>query len=269
MSRAGYLEALRKGIRWSTKKNSGQQDYEEYLMSPAEWTAAFIKGLAKLMLIAYVFYRSMAAFFITLPGLFFYMARERKKIVEKRRHELMLQFREMMHAVIAGLQAGYSIENSFIHAYEDMRLLYGSDSMICCELKLIARKLKNNVNIEDALDDMAVRAHVQDITDFAEVFRIAKRSGGDLPGILRNSADLISDRIEVQREITTQISAKKMEQGIMDLVPFGIILYIDTTSPGFFAPLYHSVFGVAVMSAMLAVYIGAYLLAGKILDIAY
>lgn len=181
----------------------------------------------------------------------------------------MLQFREMMQAVIAGLQAGYSIENSFVHAYEDMRLLYGAGAMISRELKTIARKLKNNQNIEDALDDLAKRAQIQDITDFAEVFRIAKRSGGDLPGILRNTADLIGDRIEVQREIATQISSKKMEQGIMDLVPFGIILYIDATSPGFFDPLYHSVFGVAVMSGMLAVYIGAYLLAEKILDIKY
>ena len=116
---------------------------------------------------------------------------------------------------------------------------------------------------------MAKRTHVQDIKDFAEVFRIAKRSGGDLPGILRNTADLISDRIEVSREINTQIASKKMEQKIMDLVPFGIILYIDTTSPGFFDPLYHSVFGVAVMSVMLLVYLAAYLLAEKILDIAY
>ena len=269
MSRAGLLGALRKETRWSIKKNSALQDYDDYLLSPGEWLFALVKGAAILMLIAYVFYRSIAAFIIALPGLALYLIRERRNTVRRRRHELMLQFREMMHAVIAGLQAGYSIENSFVHAYEDMKLLYGADAMISRELKSIARKLKNNQNIEDVLDDLAKRAHIQDITDFAEVFRIAKRSGGDLPGILRNTADLIGDRIEVQREIATQISSKKMEQGIMDLVPFGIILYIDATSPGFFDPLYHSPFGVAVMSGMLAVYIGAYLLAEKILDIKY
>ena len=230
---------------------------------------AIIKGTAILMLVSYVFYRSAIAFFIALPFLIVYLIKERRKTMRKRRHELMLQFREMMHAVIASLQAGYSVENAFIHSYEDMRLLYGSDAMISNELMLIARKLNNNENIEDALDEFAKRAHVQDITDFSEVFRIAKRSGGDLPAILNNTADLISDRIEVEREIATQISSKKMEQNIMDLVPFGIILYIDATSPGFFDPLYHSVFGVAVMSCLLAVYAGAYMLAEKILDIAY
>ena len=245
------------------------QDYDEYLLSPGEWILALMKGIAILLLIAYVFYRSPVAFFIALPALAVIIVKERRSTVDKRRHELMLQFREMMHGVIAGLQAGYSIENAFVQVYEDMCLLYGPGAMISCELKTLRRKLRNNLNIEDALDDMAKRAHVQDITDFAEVFRIAKRSGGDLPAILRNTADLISDRIEVQREINTRISAKKMEQGIMNLVPFGIILYIDTTSPGFFDPLYHNVFGVAVMTVLLAVYIAAYVLAGKILDIEY
>ena len=66
-----------------------------------------------------------------------------------------------------------------------------------------------------------------------------------------------------------QISAKKMEQTIMDLVPFGIILYIDATTPGFFDSLYHNAAGMALMTALMAVYLAAYLMAEKILDIAY
>ncbi len=227
------------------------------------------QGIGILALFAYVFYRSVIVFVLLLPALLPFLKFRRKSYVRKRKEELTLQFREMMHAVIAGLQAGYSIENAFVHAYEDMRLLYGRDAMICAELLHINRELRNNHNLEDVLNDLAVRSHIQDIRDFAEVFRIAKRSGGDLPGILKNTADLISDKIEIRREIATQISAKKMEQTIMDLVPFGIILYIDATTPGFFAALYHNVVGVALMSVMMAVYVAAYLMAEKILDIAY
>ncbi len=227
------------------------------------------KGMAVLALIAYVFYRSSVAFFLMLPLLLLYIVVERRRMAEKRKKDLMLQFRELMHAIIAGLQAGYSIENAFLHAYDDMRLLYGRNAQISRELQLINRELKNNVNLEDVLDDWAKRSHVQDITDFAEVFRIAKRSGGDLPGILHNAADLIGERIEVEREITTLIASKKMEQSIMNLVPFGIILYIDASSPGFFDPLYHNAFGIALMTVLLAVYAAAYLLARKILKIVF
>ena len=238
-------------------------------LSFAEWLYALLRGCGLMALIAYVFYRAVPAFILLTPALIPFLKRERKKRAERRKEELVLQFREMMHALIAGLQAGYSIENAFLNATEDMILLYGKGSMITKELMHINRELRNNVNLEDVLDDWARRAKIPDITDFAEVFRIAKRSGGDLPGILHNTAELISDRIEVQREIGTQIAAKKMEQGIMDLVPFGIILYIDATSPGFFDSLYGNAFGVILMSVLLGVYLAAYLLAEKILKIAY
>ena len=252
-----------------TGTSSGPQDYEEYTLSKAELTTGLVKGSGIILLFAYIFYRSALFAVLASPLLIFYLKRERKLCIVKRKDNLTLQFREMMYSVIAGLQAGYSIENCFRRALEDMLLLYGKNSLICTELVYINRELRNNKNIEDVLDAFAVRAHVQDISDFSEVFRIAKRSGGDMPSILKNTADLISDKIEVRREINTQISAKKMEQGIMNLVPFGIIFYIDATSPGFFDPLYHNVTGVALMSAMMAVYLGAYILGEKILNISY
>jgi len=187
----------------------------------------------------------------------------------KRKEQLTVQFREMMIAVIASLQAGYSIENAFLRTYEDLCLLFGKRSMIARELLGMNRELRNNRNIEEILQEFSARSHIPEIADFAEVFRIAKRSGGDLPSILQHTADLISQKIDVRREIATQISAKKMEQLIMDLVPFGIILYIDATSPGFFEPLYHNGMGVILMTVLLGVYITAYLMAQKILNIAY
>ena len=175
----------------------------------------------------------------------------------------------MMHSVIAALQAGYSVENAFEHSYDDLILLYGKNEIIPKEIEVINRNLRNNHNLEEVLTDLADRTHVKDIADFAEVFRIAKRSGGDLTAILGNTAETISDRIEVRREIAVGISDKKMEQKIMDMVPFGIIFYIDATSPGFFDPLYHNLLGVALMTAMLAIYVFAFLLGEKILDIRY
>lgn len=268
--RTGRLsERLQSVIRCNGPKNSEPPDYDTYALNGAETAFCLVQGVGILVLFSYVFYRSVIVFFLLLPALLPFLKYRCKSYVRKRKEELTLQFREMMHAVIAGLQAGYSIENAFVHTYEDMRLLYGKDAMISEELMRIRRELRNNRNLEEVLEDWAVRSHIPEIRDFAEVFRIAKRSGGDLPGILKNTADLISEKIEVRREIATQISAKKMEQTIMNLVPFAIILYIDATTPGFFDVLYHNVVGVVLMSAMMVLYLAAYLMAQKILDIAY
>ena len=116
--------------------------------------------------------------------------------------------------------------------------------------------------------DFAKRSHINDIYDFVEVFAIAKRRGGDFGKIIKNTADIISDKIEVKREITTMISAKRLEQSIMNVVPFAIILYINFTSPGFFDPLYHNFLGIVIMSVLLAVYMAALFLADRIIQTA-
>ena len=218
-------------------------------------------------LFTYIFYRSFIAFLILCPVTVFVLRKEKNKYHDKRKSDLTIQFRELMNSLISSLQAGYSIENSFIRAYQDMAMLFTEKSYICDELGFIVKALRNNRNIEELLYDFGVRSDVRDIKDFAEVFKIAKRSGGDLPGMIGQTADVINEKIEVNRKISTIISSKKMEQSIMNVVPFGIVLYIDASSPGFFDSLYHTPVGIAVMTGVLGVYIFAYLLAEKITDI--
>ena len=54
---------------------------------------------------------------------------------------------------------------------------------------------------------------------------------------------------------------------IMSLMPVGIILYLQMTSPGFLNVLYGNPFGIAAMSICLAIYATAYWLGRKIVDI--
>lgn len=250
-------------------QSSGQpESYDNYRMNIREIICYGLQGVGIAALVSYVFYRSAIVFLLLLiPELIFLLRQKKKNLLHRRKEELNLQFKEMMHAVIAGLQAGYSIENAFTHAYQDICLLYGKQSMMAKELFHLTMELRNNRNIEDVLSDFAARCQIADIRDFAEVFHIAKKSGGNLVGILKNTADIISDKIEVKREITTMISAKRLEQRIMDIVPFAIILYIDASSPGFFDGMYHNPVGIAIMTVLLAVYIAAYLMAEKIIHI--
>jgi hypothetical protein len=53
----------------------------------------------------------------------------------------------------------------------------------------------------------------------------------------------------------------------MNLFPIFIVLYIDSTSPGFFNLMYSTLIGRAVMTVCLIIYLFAYYLSGKLLDI--
>ena len=88
-----------------------------------------------------------------------------------------------------------------------------------------------------------------------------------MPSIIRSSVDVIRMKMEVKKKIETMISAKKMEQNIMNVVPFAILIYINATSPGFFDCLYHNPAGILIMTVLFAIYLVAYFLAQKIIQI--
>ena len=75
--------------------------------------------------------------------------------------------------------------------------------------------------------------------------------------ILLNKVDLVdgdtAEQIAVKMTESEQIAllfeSKRFEQKIMNVVPVAIMLYIGLTSPGYFAPLYGNLRGIALMSA--------------------
>ena len=102
---------------------------------------------------------------------------------------------------------------------------------------------------------------------FAETFAVAKRSGGELAAIMEHTASVMAGKMRVREEILNMTAEKRFEQRLMNLLPFLIILYIDLTSPGFFAVMYGTAAGRAVMTGCLAAYIGALFAAEWILKI--
>lgn len=138
--------------------------------------------------------------------------------------------------------------------------MYGEDALICRELRVVRRGLNINVPLEELLADFGERSGCEEVVQFAEVFAIAKRSGGNLAEIIRSSAELIGRKSELRREIDTLLSGKRMELNIMKIMPFAILTYIGAANPGYFDMLYAGLRGRLIMTGCLAAYVGAYLL---------
>ncbi|MCH4192520.1 MAG: hypothetical protein LKF52_09445 [Butyrivibrio sp.] len=220
-----------------------------------------------IILFGQFFYRSWIATAILTPLFFpFYLSFKKKK--EKRNcHELGNQFRDAILSVSASQKAGYSIENAFIAARKDMIQLHGKNSVIDRELLKITKGLANNIVLEKMLYELGERSRNADIREFAQVFAVAKRSGGNMTETMAGTIELIGKRMEVENEIEVLISARRMEARIMEAVPFGIVFYIELTNRGFFAPLYHNPAGIFLMTVCMTAYIAAYLMTERIIEI--
>lgn len=254
-------------ITKSKKQQKTELNYAEYYFTVQELAGSILLGCVGAGVVSRLFFDSMLAFVLLLPAVYLFLLKRRDSLCRSRKQKLEKEFRDVILSVSANLQAGYSIENAFKESYRDINMLYGEGSLMAGELFLMMRRLRNNEQLEDIIMDMGIRSDVKDIRDFAEVFKIAKRNGGSLAGMIHNTARIIEGKGEVRREIDTIMSEKRMEQQIMQVMPFGMMLYVSITSPGFFNGLYHTPMGILLMSACLVVYGISCMLAEKILRI--
>lgn len=227
----------------------------------------FLEGAALAAAAAWLFYQSAAAVVILMPlGIPFSVYREKGRR-EKEKRILSEQFRDMLGSVNNALRAGDSPENAFREGYREMVYEYGERALISRELVRVVNGLDNRIPLETLLEDFAARADTEEIREFAEVFRIAKRGGGNMVEILARTSVLIEERLDVENEIRVMLGNRRLEQRIMDITPFMIIFYIGLTSPGFFDVLYHNLTGAAFMTVCLAAYLAALVISEKILDV--
>ena len=236
-------------------------------LSRRDKTKCILEGIAIMLLFSWFFYHSFLALPFLIPVYLMYQKERGKFLCKKRKKETAIQFKDAIMAVSVSQKAGYSVENAFKQSYSDMILLYGKESVICKEWNVIISGLKNNVPVEKLLHDFGKRSGVEDVIEFAQIFSIAKRRGGNLTEMIERSAAIIEEKAEIEKEIQVIISARHMEQKIMNMVPFGILLYVGAASKGFFHVLYKNAAGVMIMTVCLLIYLGAVYLSSKIVDI--
>ncbi|MGN0377107.1 MAG: type II secretion system F family protein [Suilimivivens sp.] len=249
---------------WKSLKQRALENEEFISVSLKEKLLLYGKSISVVLLINYCFYQSPVAFLpLFIPGFFFYRMEE-KELLHKKKEDARQQFKEMLLLTVAGQKAGYSVENAFLKSYEDLANLYGRESSICRMLKELETGLINSCKASDLWKSIGDKIDISEIKEFAAVFAIAKESGGNMTSIMERTAENIGSRAETQKEIETLLSARKLEQKIMNVMPFFLMLYINVTSPGYFSGLYHSFQGAVIMTICLVVYLLAYLLGVKI-----
>jgi len=222
------------------------------------------ESAALICFFAWFFYRSPAAVLFLIPLAIPYIRFRRKQKTEKYREQLTEQFKEALGSMLTAMKAGFSAENAVRETYEEMKFLYGAQSPICREFQKICRGLDSHVPLEQLMNDFGEYSRIEAIREFAQTFTIAKRSGGNMTEIMSRTVRILQDGMDVEKEINILVSARKLEQRIMNLVPFLIVGYVSVASRGFFTPLYHNPAGIFIMSICLAVYVTAFAISEKI-----
>lgn len=240
------------------------ENYNIYRFTAKERFMIFSEGFIQVVILGYLFYKSIWGIILLGPVIYLYYIKKRNELIDKRKWQLNLEFRDAINSLSAALSAGYSAERAFMEAVKDLKNMYPQGAMIINEFNYISNQIQMNITVENALSDFANRCAVEDIISFTEVFKTAKRTGGEITQIIKFTSNLISDKLEIKREIMTMIAAKKFEATIMKFVPVGILCYLSISSPDLLKPLYHNPFGILIMTILLLIYLFTYRVIDKI-----
>lgn len=242
-------------------------DYREYQLSAIEKAKVLVVSAGVSAVIAYVFYCSIWG--MVLVPAFYVLLKKRmgNELQRKRAEDLQAHFMHGMQILNTALQAGLSMENAWREVQKETGALYGEDSDFFREIKEMNRTVALNMPIERLFLDFAHRSGVEDMISFAEIFDYGKRSGGNWKKIIDQTVLRMYERYETQKEIEVLLAAKKLEQQVMNLVPIGMLLFLQIASWDYIKVLYHNPLGILCMSVCLVAYGASVFLSEKIMKI--
>ncbi|MDR0500670.1 MAG: hypothetical protein LBG97_05430 [Coriobacteriales bacterium] len=189
-----------------------------------------------------------------------------KAIIARRKKTLSAQFRDMLEALSTSLGSGKNVSDSFRAILDDMRIQYEEDAFIIAELEAILAGMNININIEDLLIDFGERSGSDDILSFGNVFKVCYRKGGNINDTVRNTHTILCEKMEIAEDIETTVSANKLEQNIMVVIPIVLIALIKMMSPEF-AANFVSVAGIISSTVAIVLFVIAFYVGKQVLDI--
>ena len=190
-----------------------------------------------------------------------------KKNIEKRKMRLRTQFYDLLEAMSVSMRAGNPPYKALISAREDLMLLYPEKSDIIRELDLIIGKFNNAVPLSEAFSDFANRSGLEDIESFASIYATIEGKSSKANEIIRETQEIIADKMSIEMEIDTMMTGAKSEANIMLFMPLGILLILGYMGQGFMDAIYTTPVGPLTATFGLVIFVVSFVLTQKFSDV--
>lgn len=241
--------------------------HEIYKPDSIWYLVEIVKLICIDVMLAYVLYRSFWGILVVLPVSYIIYRRDLNSCKKKKRRSFKDSFKKQIQIISGALEAGYSLENAYIYASGEMEKNEGSDKALIRENKIIVNGLRCNRRIEELLYFFGEKSQIDDVKSFASLVSIAKIYGGNTIAIIRRLAKSMEQKDEVEMEIETMVSAKKLEGNMMLVMPFAMLVYMGVTNGEYINFFYTTIIGRGIITVALFVTLVAGFIINKIVDI--
>ncbi len=240
------------------------KDYTVYIMTNTQKLMAVIAGFLIGFAAAYAYFDSSGlGVIVGLIAGYKAISIYQKKLFTDRKKELRLQFRDLLESLSNSYTVGMTSVRAFNAAKSDMIAEHGKEAYITKEVELICKAHDNQgLEISELLNDFAQRSGIDDVRSFAGVFEVSTNLAGDIGKVVRETRDMINDKVEIELEIQTMVTGQKNQLNILAVMP--VVMGLLTRS---FGDVSGNTIVLAIKIGALLLFIFAYWLGTRIVDI--
>lgn len=245
-------------------------NYAHWAFSMKDKVTILSYAIAGGMAVGWLFYDSLLLGIVLSFFLLFTAGIYRRRCVDKRKRQLLLQFRDLLYAVSSSLSVGRSMTQALNEAVDFWAGVYTEEDDMIRELRYMTGQMaQSNAKDIDVLRDFAERSGLADVTDFVTVYESCKTSGGNMVQAISRATTVIGDKIALEKEMHTLMAQKQFEGRIVMAAPFAVMLFLRVVSPAYLAPLTASMEGYLITTLALTCIVAAWIMTERMNRIAW
>ena len=243
-------------------------DLSRYEFSRKENAIFYSCLIAAGLIISYLMYRNILFSAVILPFARRIKVFVTESIIKSRRRRYIAEFKDFLFMASTAIGAGRSMKDAISESTPSLLNIYGKRSILAGDLeKAYERMETGGENDVVVLRDLADASGLEDVKDFVTVYTICKTTGASLITALGKAAGVIMEKMSIDRELEELVRRKESEGLVIFAMPVLIILFLNLTAPDYIAPLYETIAGRIIMTAVLASNIGIYAMIQRITNV--
>ena len=222
-------------------------------------------------LLAFLFFGSLGGTWNWKAGLLFgagavggviFLSRFTLGFLKKRRLERFNdQLEEALSSMSNSLKAGFSITQAVEMVIKQNR------HPISIEFKLMLQQTHLGMSFDEALHNMATRVQSEDFYLVATSIITARSTGGDLTGVFDRLAQLIRERLRIQRRVRTLTAQGRLQGIVLGSLPMLLLLVLFFLDPELVKGFFTQPIGVALFLVVVVLELCGFLVIRKIVTI--
>ena len=163
----------------------------------------------------------------------------------KRIQRFEQQFPEALDMMSRAMRAGHAFSTAIKMCGEEMAEPMGRD------FRMLSDEMNYGVPAAEALQNLALRVPLPDVSYFVVAVLIQRESGGNLAELLDSISRILRARLTLLGEVRTLSAEGKMSAIILTALPFCVALAVNLANPQFMDVLWSDPAGLRVVGAAL------------------